>query len=361
MMILDQRIYSPAPELLGRNRRSYLHPMVPLGIGLAFLYLFPETPRSSVQSKMTISVLSPVQLTYSPALTPSGVNSKSSSNDDQVYDRFGFTVSLQGDIALIGAIFGDGIEADTGAVYVFTHTGVSWIQKQKIFASDGASWDIFGQSVSLDGDTAIVGARFDEGYAGSAYVFTFSGANWTQQQKLTASDTGVYDSFGVEVSLDGNVALIGAEDEISHDSSGAAYVFTRTGTIWTEQAKLLPSDGVPWDWFGGRVSLFDDTALIGAAYDDDDGIDSGSAYLFQYSNQTQNQPPIIPSNPDPSNGMTEVDVNVQLSWVGGDPNPGDTVTYDVYFGTSSSPPKVTNNQSITGYHPGMMQYSTTYY
>jgi hypothetical protein len=281
-------------------------------------------------------------------------------NDGQAYDRFGFTVSLQGDTALIGAIFGDGIEADTGAVYAFTRTGVSWIQQQKIFASDSESWDIFGHSVSLDGDTAVVGARFDEGCAGSAYVFTFSGTTWTQQQKLTASDPGVYDSFGVDVSLDGNTALIGAEDEISSDSSGAAYVFTRSGTVWTEQAKLLPSDGEAWDWFGGRVSLSDGTALIGAAYDDDNGIDSGSAYLF-HSTQTQNQPPYVPNNPSPSNGMIDVDVNAMLSWVGGDPDPDDTVTYDVYFGTNSNPPKVIGNQSSNSYNEGTMQYSTTYY
>jgi hypothetical protein len=209
-----------------------------------------------------------------------GEQQKLLASDGTKDDRFGFTVSLQGNTALIGAIFGNGITIDSGAVYVFTCTNSVWTQQQKIYASDGESWDIFGHSVSLDGNTALIGARFDEAYAGSAYVFTFSGTTWKEQQKLLPSDSGVDDSFGISVSLDGNTALIGAMDEISHDDSGAAYVFTRTGTIWTQVAKLLPLDGAPGDWFGGRISLFDDTALIGAAWDDDNGDRSGSAYVF---------------------------------------------------------------------------------
>ncbi|MCX6665785.1 MAG: PKD domain-containing protein, partial [Euryarchaeota archaeon] len=161
---------------------------------------------------------------------------------------------------------------------------------------------IFGHSVSLSGDTALIGARFDETYSGSAYVFTASGTTWTQQQKLTASDPGVDDSFGISVSLKGDTALIGAMDEISGDNSGAAYVFTRTGTTWTQQAKLLPSDGAPGDWFGGRVSLFDDTALIGAAWDDDNGYNSGSAYIF--TKEGVNQPPIANFTYTPENPTT---------------------------------------------------------
>jgi hypothetical protein len=181
---------------------------------------------------------------------------------------------------------------------VFTRTGTTWTQQTKLHASDGAAGDWFGWSVSLDGNTALVSAPDDDDngdIAGSAYVFTRTGTTWSQQAKLLASDGAGGDEFGYSVSLSGDTALIGA---IGDDSTrGSAYVFTRTGTTWTQQAKLLASDGAATDWFGESVSLSEDTALIGAPSDDDNGANSGSAYVF-----TKNQSPNPPTIEGPTSG-----------------------------------------------------------
>ena len=150
---------------------------------------------------------------------------------------------------------------------MFTRTGTTWTQQAKLLASDGAAGDRFG-IVSLSGDTALIGAHYDDDNgidSGSAYVFTRTGTTWTQQAKLLASDGAAGDHFGASVSLDGDTALIGAHRMMTTElDSGSAYVFTRTGTTWTQQAKLLASDGAAGDWFGATVSLYGDTALIGA-------------------------------------------------------------------------------------------------
>jgi len=207
---------------------------------------------------------------------------------------FGSSISLDGDTALIGAVLGDGNATNSGSAYVFTRTGLTWTQQAKLTASDGATNDHFGWSVAIQGDTALIGTigDWDTGYySGSAYVFTRSGTTWTLQQKLIASDGTAGDCFGFMVSLDGDTALIGADwDDDNGNNSGSAYVFTRTGTTWTQQAKLLPSDGAAEDDFsGGGVCLSGDTALIGAELDDDNGVDSGSAYVFTRTGTTWTQ------------------------------------------------------------------------
>jgi len=213
-------------------------------------------------------------------------------SDGAANDCFGLFVSLDGDTALIGAIYGDGNEIDSGSAYVFTRTGTTWIQEAKLLASDGTINDFFGGSVSLSGDTALIGAMKDDDNgagSGSAYAFTRTGTTWTQEAKLLASDGSVEDYFGNLVSLDGDTALIGAFwDDDNGDYSGSAYVFTRTGTTWTQQQKLLASDGAAEDDFGNLISLDGDTALIGAMWDDDNGNDSGSVYVFTKEGETPN-------------------------------------------------------------------------
>ncbi len=253
-------------------------------------------------------------------------------------DKFGSTVSLDGDYALIGA-YGDNLLA--GSAYIFKRVGEVWTQEQKLVASDGATDDLFGSAVSLSGEYALIGASWDDDggdKAGSAYVFQRQGdGSWTQMNKLTAADGGskqyfggsvsvageyalvgaelsinnelatgsVYvfqlvsgnwsqvaklapadgaanDRFGVSVSLHNNLALIGAEN---HDYLGAAYVFQRNDSTWTEIAQLIPGSGV--EYFGQSVSLDGDLALIGAAFDDDD--ESGLAYVFLRDGDTWNQ------------------------------------------------------------------------
>lgn len=162
-------------------------------------------------------------------------------------------------------------------------------QVAKLVATDGASSDQFGRSVSLDGDTALIGAAYDDDKgrnSGSAYVFTRDvSGTWTQQAKLVVADGASKDQFGHCVSLDGDTALISAPvDDDKGSDSGSAYVFTRdvSGT-WTQQAKLVAADGASVDSFGILVSLDGDTALVGANLDDDKGSNSGSAYVFSLS------------------------------------------------------------------------------
>jgi hypothetical protein len=211
-------------------------------------------------------------------------------SDGEAGDEFGTSVSLDGDTALIGAWGDDDYGDGSGSAYVFTRTGTTWTQQQKLLPSDGAEQARFGFSVSLSGDTALIAAYHDETYQGSAYVFTRTGTTWTQQAKLLASDGTSGDEFGVFVSLDGDTALIGAPgDDNNGNYTGSAYVFTRTGTTWTQQQKLLASDGEAEDEFGISVSLDGDTALIGAYLDGDNGVDSGSAYVFTRTGTTWTQ------------------------------------------------------------------------
>ncbi|MCX6663143.1 MAG: FG-GAP repeat protein [Euryarchaeota archaeon] len=186
-------------------------------------------------------------------------------SDGGVFDG---SISLDGDTALV-----QGYQC----VYVFTRTGTTWAQQAKLTASEIGYSDWFGYSVSLDGDTALVGSWFVFGM-GYVYVFTRNGTIWTQQAKFTGSYVDV-DAFGSSVSLSGDTALIGAEwDNEKAEDAGAAYVYTRTGTTWTEQAILTALDNRPWGYFGRLVSLDGDTALIGDSY--------GHAYVFTRNGTT---------------------------------------------------------------------------
>jgi hypothetical protein len=205
-------------------------------------------------------------------------------SDGAAEDLFGYSVSLDGNTALIGALRNDDNEVDSGSVYVFTRTGTTWSQEAKLLATDGGEGNHFGYYVRLVGDTAIIGANWDDdngNKSGSAYVFTRTGTNWTQQQKLLASDGQEGDRFGGSIAFLNDTAFIGAYwDDDNGIDSGSMYVFTRTGTTWTQQTKLLPTDGAAGDSFGGDVSISGDTVLIGSGGNDDNGNDSGSAYVF---------------------------------------------------------------------------------
>jgi FG-GAP repeat/PKD domain len=214
--------------------------------------------------------------------------------DGAAGDQFGYCISLSDDTAIIGANCDDDKGFDSGSAYVFLNIDSTWTQKTKLLASDGASLDSFGGEVSISDDTILIGSCFDDdnGFdSGSAYVYIQSGTTWVQQTKLLASDGAPSDYFSAyAVSLVNDTAVIGAlGDDDNGADSGSAYVFTRNGTIWTEQEKLLPLDGASQDYFGESVSLSNDIVLIGAGGDDDNGINSGSAYVFNRTNTTWTQ------------------------------------------------------------------------
>ncbi len=216
-------------------------------------------------------------------------------SDGAAADRFGQAVAVDGDTVVVGSFWRDvGANADQGSAYVFTRSGGTWSEQAKLTASDGRVADQFGFSVAVSGDTALIGAAPQTTIdanpnQGAAYLFTRAGGTWTEQAKLTASDASNDSDFGLRVALSGDTALVGAagDDVGANSNQGSAYVFTRSEGTWTEQAKLTASDGADDDGFGFWVSVYDDTAAVGAYYDDaGDSVDQGSAYVFTRAGQT---------------------------------------------------------------------------
>lgn len=201
---------------------------------------------------------------------------------------FGYNVAIDGDTMVAGDFRMNVTGAlRGGAAFVYTRSGTTWMQRKQLLASDPNTDDIFGCSVAIDGDTIVVGSRHwdsaSEEDCGAAYVFTGSGATWTQQgDPLEASDAGEGDEFGYSVSVDGDTLVAGALwwDAVGGTHNGAAYVFTRDGNDdWTEQATspLTMDDGADDDHFGNSVSICAETIVVGVPGDDG----GGSVYVFQ--------------------------------------------------------------------------------
>ena len=213
---------------------------------------------------------------------------KLTADDAAAGDNFGLSVSLSGSTALIGAYHDDDNGDNSGSAYIFERqSDDSWLQVYKLTADDAAAGDFFGISVSLSGSRALIGADHDNdnaGSSGSAYIFERqSDDSWLQVAKLTASDAGVSDFFGNSVSLSGSTALVGAFlNNGKGIQSGSAYIFERqSDDSWLQVPKLIASDATAGDFFGRSVSLSGNRALIGAHNDDDNGNNSGSAYIFE--------------------------------------------------------------------------------
>ncbi|MCB1087666.1 MAG: hypothetical protein KDM63_11520, partial [Verrucomicrobiae bacterium] len=264
---------------------------------------------------------------------------KASNTEDS--DHFGWSVGISGDTVVVGAIDEDGSSAgvngnqsnngvpNSGAAYVFVRTGTQWSQQAYLKASNPGTNDNFGYSVSISGNTILVGAPFENsgsdgvngiqadesaGDSGAAYVFARSGTRWSQQAYLKASNSDASDQFGKDVAISENTVVVGAIAEDSPASgvngdqtlntlpgSGAAYVFIRGGTRWSQQAYLKSSAPDGSDNFGEGVAVSGDTVVVGAPYEDsnatgvngDDTNDSvpasGAAYVFVWNGTTWTQ------------------------------------------------------------------------
>ncbi len=215
---------------------------------------------------------------------------KLTASDADAFDQFGNAVALSGDRAIVGALGNDDAGLNSGAAYVFAFDGSTWTEEQKLTASDADAEDLFGNAVALSGDRALIGAGLNDDAgsgSGAAYVFAFDGSTWTEEQKLTASDANAEDLFGASVAISGDHALVGAtSDDDGGFNSGAAYVFAFDGSIWAEEQKLTASDADAGDQFGQSVSLSGDRALVGAIGDGDAGSFSGAAYVFAFDGST---------------------------------------------------------------------------
>jgi len=214
--------------------------------------------------------------------------------DGSTQDRFGYSVSigvgLEGIAACISSYLDDVAGLDSGSAYIFERSiNGSWSEAAKFQGLDTEELDSFGWAVDIDGDTALVGAYLNDEIApgaGAAYFFRrdlFGG--WTQLQKVTASDAQAVDNFGVDVAIDGSLAVIGAYlDDDNGNESGSAYVFRFSGGQWLEEAKLLAPDGQPNDEFGRNVSINGQRIVIGAELNSAGGLNSGAAYVYQFLN-----------------------------------------------------------------------------
>jgi hypothetical protein len=222
---------------------------------------------------------------YAPSQGVWTLQQKLTASDAATSERFGASIALSGDTALIGAIYQDmNIQAGPGSMYVFVRRNGTWHEQQKFTAHDPTPFGAFGWSVALEDGTALVGAVGDNEAAehtGAVYVFTDDGGVWTEQQKIMADDAQPGDGFGYSVALSGDTALVAAaQDDDGGDGSGSAYVFTRSGGIWTLQQKLTASDAGPNAFFGYSVAVSGNVAIIGAPEDDAGGFSAGAAYVF---------------------------------------------------------------------------------
>ncbi len=301
-------------------------------------------------------------------------------------DILGSSISVSGDTVVVGA-YGEGSSAtgvdgnqsdnsaaDSGAAYVFVRNGATWSQQAYLKASNTGAGDYFGTSVSVSGDTVVVGAQGEASSAtgvngnqsnnsslqsGAAYVFVRNGATWSQQAYLKASNTGAGDGFGTSVSVSGDTVVVGAYGEDSSTTgvngnqsdnsaaySGAAYVFVRNGATWSQQAYLKASNTGAGDGFGNSVSVSGDTVVVGANREDSSatGVNgnqsdnsaafSGAAYVFVRNGATWSQQAYLKASNRGAEDLFGGSVSVS----------GDTVVVGAYYEDSSAT-GVNGNQS----------------
>jgi hypothetical protein len=236
---------------------------------------------------------------YPLTIDPWLQQAKLTASDGAISDYFGDTVAISGDTVVVGAYADDDKGSASGSVYVFVKPKGGWATTStfnaKLTASDGAANDYFGKSVAVSGDTVVVGAHADDdngGASGSVYVFVKPDNGWTTTNAYDAKlkvcdgcDGVAGDHFGYSVAIRGDTVVIGAPyDDDNGSDSGSVYMFIKPRNGWvttsTYHAKLIASDGAASDYFGYSVAISGDTVVVGAYADDDKGSASGSAYVF---------------------------------------------------------------------------------
>jgi len=242
-------------------------------------------------------------------------------------DGLGSSAAISGDTMVVGAEYATvGSNAQQGSAFVFVRSGTTWSQQAVLTASDGAATDLFGSSIAISGDTVVVGAihHSSTGFIqdGAAYVFIRSGTTWTQQTKLVATNATGGDGFGISVSVSGNTALVGADNANVGTTfgQGAAYVFVRSGTTWSQQAELSSPSDAGASSVGASVSLDVDTALACSP--------GNAAYVFQRSGTTWSQQAVL--TPSDGNAVANSFCNSSGGSAGGAVS-GDTAVVGAQF------------------------------
>jgi len=191
--------------------------------------------------------------------------------DGAADDQFGSAVAVDGPVAVVGAPHhAVGSDRLRGAAYVFSRQGSAWTQTAELTAPDGSVSDEFGAAVAVSGDLAVVGAPFHAVGSvieqGAAYVFHRDGASWDEVAALTAADGREYDNFGIAVAVSASSVVVGSDDHQVGRSGeqGVAYVFEQRATGWTQSAELTGADGAAGDFFGSAVAISGSTVVVGA-------------------------------------------------------------------------------------------------
>jgi len=205
-----------------------------------------------------------------------------------VHDHFGQGVDVHGTTIIVGAKGDDTLADESGAVYVFAHTGDRWPQSTQINASDAAIEDLFGGALALSGDTLLVGSPAKDSTTGAAYLYSRNRNGkdaWGEIKKLVPSDAASGDAVGYSVAVGGSIAAVGAYlDTEPYTWSGSVTLFERNAggaENWGEELKLVPADPSVWKFFGCSVEISGDTLVVGARGDDTLAYNSGAAYVFQ--------------------------------------------------------------------------------
>jgi hypothetical protein len=205
--------------------------------------------------------------------------------DAAAFDIFGVAADINGDRAIVGAFGDDDNGFFSGSAYVFVRQGDEWVQEAKLLPSDGDTDDKFGRSVAISEDFAVVCGVLDDDNgeeSGSVYIFRRNGSVWNQEVKITASDGAANDRFGRSISIAGDYVAISAaqKDEHGLDGSGSAYVFKYEDGQWIQQSKLVPDDLGEGDLMGYCIASNEDFVAISAHLNDEMAPDAGAFYLF---------------------------------------------------------------------------------
>jgi hypothetical protein len=184
-------------------------------------------------------------------------------SDGKHNDTFGWSVAITDKFAMIGSL------KNSGTIYIYELVGASWVYKQKITASDPTPMSSYGESIDIQGNYAIVGAytkRLGNNYSqGIAYIYKYQNNQWVETQRLIASDGGNEEFFGFKVSMSANYALISAPfKKYNKPYKGAAYIFYRDEDKWIEHQKLIPDAGDAGDEFGNGIAIKDTYAVLGS-------------------------------------------------------------------------------------------------
>jgi hypothetical protein len=211
-------------------------------------------------------------------------DAKLTTDESPIDSFFGQSVSISGDYAAVGAHYSDDYGSESGATYIFRRTERGWVQDAKLTAGDAQAGGWFGRSVSIDDDSVIIGAfsTNNRGVArGAAYIFQRTDDGWIERAKLISDGSYLEDLFGSSVGISGDTAVVGAmHDEDKGVEAGAIYLFKRIEGQWKLSRKVSASDGQKNDVFGKSVSISGNYAITGSHWDDDAGEKSGAAYIY---------------------------------------------------------------------------------